>query len=96
MEYYSAVKKECIWVSSSEVDESRAYYIEWSKSEKQIIYLYIYIYIYGIYKNGIDESIFREGMEMQTENRLVDTVGKGESEANEESSTDICTPPCVK
>ena len=57
---------------------------------------HILIYIYGIYKNGIDKSIFREGKEIQTENRLMDTVGKGESEANEESSTDICTPPCVK
>ena len=27
-------KKECIWVSSSEVDEPRAYYTEWSKSER--------------------------------------------------------------
>ena len=35
-------------------------------------------------------------MEMHTENRLVAIVGKGESEANEESGTDICTPPCVK
>ena len=31
-------KKECIWVSANEVDEPRAYYTEWSKSEieKQI------------------------------------------------------------
>ena len=28
-------KKECIWVSSNEVDETRAYYTQWSKSEKQ-------------------------------------------------------------
>ena len=26
-------KKECIWVSPNEVDEPRAYYTEWSKSE---------------------------------------------------------------
>ena len=31
-------KKECIWVSSNEVDELRVYYTEWSKSEKQISY----------------------------------------------------------
>ena len=32
-------KKECIWVSSNEVDEPKAYYTEWSKSggEKQIL-----------------------------------------------------------
>ena len=34
-------KKEHIWVSSNEVDEPRAYYTEWSKSEreKQILYI---------------------------------------------------------
>ena len=33
-------KKECIWVNSSEVDEPRACYTQWSKSEreKQILY----------------------------------------------------------
>ena len=31
MEYYSAIKKEHIWVSSNDVDESRAYYTEWRK-----------------------------------------------------------------
>ena len=45
MGYYSAIKKEHIWVSSNEVDEPRAYYTEWSKSEreKQISYSYTYI-----------------------------------------------------
>ena len=28
-------KKECIWVSSNEVDETEAYYTEWSKSERK-------------------------------------------------------------
>ena len=28
-------KKECIWVSSNEVDELRTYYTEWSKSERE-------------------------------------------------------------
>ena len=30
------------------------------------------------------------------ENRLVDTVGKGEGGLNCESSSDVYTPPCVK
>ena len=29
-------KKEHIWVSSNEVDELRAYYLKWSKSERKI------------------------------------------------------------
>ena len=35
MEYYSAIKKECIWINSNEVDEPRTYYTEWSKSESE-------------------------------------------------------------
>ena len=31
MEYYTAIEKEHIWVSSNEVDDPRAYYTEWSK-----------------------------------------------------------------
>ena len=39
-------KKEHIWVSSNEVDETGVYYAEWSKSEK---YQYsILMHIYGI------------------------------------------------
>ena len=29
-------KKEHIWIYSNEVDETRAYYTEWAKSERQI------------------------------------------------------------
>ena len=35
MEYYSAIKKEYIWISSNEVNETGAYYIEWSKPERE-------------------------------------------------------------
>ena len=40
-----SLKKECIWVSSNEVDEPKDYYTEWSKSEreKQISYTNEYI-----------------------------------------------------
>ena len=45
-------KKEHIWVSSNEVNEPKAYYIEWSSQKEKNKYhaltLYIYIYIYGI------------------------------------------------
>ena len=41
-------KKEGIWVSSSEVNEPRACYTEWIKSEReqQILYINAYIYMY--------------------------------------------------
>ena len=39
-------KKEHVWVSSNKVDGPRAYYVEWSKSEreKQILYTNTYIW----------------------------------------------------
>ena len=30
-----AIKKECVWIGFNEVDEPRAYYAEWSKSERE-------------------------------------------------------------
>ena len=37
-------KKECIQVSPNEVDEPRAYYIEWSKSEKDKYCVLMHVY----------------------------------------------------
>ena len=37
-------KKECIWVSSDEVDEPRIYYSEWSESEKDKYHILIHKY----------------------------------------------------
>ena len=37
------------------------------------------MHIYGTQKNGINEPICREGMEMQTESGFVDTVGEGKN-----------------
>ena len=34
-------KKECIWVRPNAVDEPRAYYTQWSKSERERQMLYI-------------------------------------------------------
>ena len=45
MEYYSAIKKECIWVTSSEVDEPRAYYTsEVSQKVKDKYYMLTHLY----------------------------------------------------
>ena len=43
-------KKEQIWVSCSEVDEPRASYTEWSKSENEKQVLYINTYIWNLDK----------------------------------------------
>ena len=47
MEYYSAIKKECIWVTSSEVDEPRAYYTS-EVSQKVKDKYYMLTHLYGI------------------------------------------------
>ena len=41
MELLLSHTKECIWLSSNEVDEPRAYYTDWSKSERERQILYI-------------------------------------------------------
>ena len=41
-------KKERIWVSSNEVNEPKAYYTEWSKSERERQILYINAYIWNL------------------------------------------------
>ena len=43
-------KKEHIWVSPNEVDEPRAYYAEWSKSEREREILYSNAYIQNLEK----------------------------------------------
>ena len=48
MEYYSVIKKECVWVNSNEVDEPRAYYTEWSTSEREIEISYTDSYLWNL------------------------------------------------
>ena len=67
-------KKEWIWLSSREVDELRACYTEWSKSERE---KYINVYIYGIEKKGTEEPICREGRETDPEKDLWTKLGEG-------------------
>ena len=41
-------KKENIWVSSNEGDETGAYYREWSKSERETPIQYINTYVWNL------------------------------------------------
>ena len=88
--------EENIWVSSNEIDEPRAYYTEWRKSEreKQISYInacmwnldrwYWWTYTQG--RNGNADMV----------NRLVNTVGEEEEGTNWESSIETYTLSCIK
>ena len=55
---------ECIWVSSNEVDEPRAYSTEWSQKEEDKYHILTYVYMGSI--NGTDEPICRAAVEMPT------------------------------
>ena len=49
MKYFLlSYKKECIWVSCNDVGEPRAYYTEWSKSERERKILYVNAYIWNL------------------------------------------------
>ena len=86
VEYYSVIKKVQMWVSWSEVDEPKASYSEWSKSEREKQVLYINTYM---------ESRKMVLMNL-VKNKLVDTVGEDEGRMDWESSTDMYMLSCVK
>ena len=89
-------KKECIWVSSNEVDEPRACYTEWSKSEREKQISYINTYIWNLEK--WDWWTYLQGSNGDVENRLMDKGRgeEGEGEMNGESSMKAYTQPHVK
>ena len=69
-------KKEWIWVSSSEVNEPRACYTEWSKSEKEKEIWYINTYIWNLEKWYWLTYLQGRNRDTAIESRLVDTAGK--------------------
>ena len=64
-------KKEHIWVSSNEVDEPRAYYTEWGKSEREKQISYSNTYIRNLEKWY--QRIYLQGSNGETdiENKLI-------------------------
>ena len=88
-------KKECIWVSSNEVDEPRAYFTEWSKSERERQILYINAYIWNL--EGRHQQSYLQGSKGDTDvtKRLLDSVGEGTGGMIWESSIKTCTLPYV-
>ena len=66
-------KKEPIWVSSNEVDEPRAYYTEWSKSEREREISYNNAYIWSLEKYYWKIYLQGSSGEKDIDNRLMDT-----------------------
>ena len=69
-------KKECSWVSFNEVDEPRAYYIQWSKSEREKQISYISACTWNLKRWCWLTYLQGSSGDADIKNRLVDTVGK--------------------
>ena len=89
-------KKECIWVSSNEVDEPGAYYTEWSKPEREIQILYINTYIYNVERWYQQSYMHGSKEDTDVKNRLLDWGGKDEGGIIWENSIETCTLLYVK
>ena len=88
-------KKECIWVSSNEVDEAGANYTEWSKSERERQILYINTRIWNLERVLMTLHAGQQ-RRPDVKDRLLDLVGEGESGMIWENSIETCTLPYEK
>ena len=70
-------KKEYIWVSSNKVDEPRAYYTEWSESERERQISYINAYIWNLERWYWWTCMQGSSGDTGREKRLVDTGREG-------------------
>ena len=87
-------KKEHIWVSSNEVNEPRAYYIEWSKSEREKQILYINKYVWTLERWYWWMYLQSSSGDADIEIRLMDMVGEGEGGMNWESNIETYITIC--
>ena len=89
-------KMECIWLGSNEVDETRAYYTEWNKSERERQILSINAYIWNL-KWWYWWSYMQDSKgKTDVKNNLLDSVAQGESGMIWENNIETYTLPYVK
>ena len=69
---------EWIWVSSSEVDETRACYTQWNKAKREKQKSYINAYTQNLEKWYWWTYLQGRNRDAGINNRLVDTLGEGE------------------
>ena len=69
-------QNECIWVSSSEADELRTYFTEWSESEREKQISYISACTWNLKRWCWLNYLQGRNGDADIKNRLVDTVGK--------------------
>ena len=89
-------EKECIWVSYNEVDEPRAYYTKWSKSEGEWQIQYINVYTWNLERWYQWFYIQSSKGDADGKNRLLHLVEKGESGKIWENCIEMYTWPYIK
>ena len=94
IEYYSAIKKECICVSPNEVGEPRACYTRWSKSEKDKCC--ISMHTYGIRKMVLMNLLAGQQLRHRHREETCGHSGGRGGGADWESSVETYTLPYVK
>ena len=89
-------EKECIWISSNEVDETRAYYTEWSKSGRKTPIQYTNAYIWNLERWKWWPYMQNSKRDTDVKNSLLDSVGEGEGGMIWEGSVETCILSYVK
>ena len=90
-------QKECIWISSNEVDETEAYCTNWSKSEKKKPPIqYTNIYIWNLERWWRWPYIWDSKRDTDVKNSLLYPVGEGEGGMIWENSTETYILSYVK
>ena len=96
MEEYSGIKKEHIWISSNEVEETGAYYTEWNKSERKTPIYYTNAYIWNLERWEQWPYMRDSKRDTDIKNRLLGSVGEGEGGMIWENSIESCILSYVK
>ena len=96
VEYYSAIEKELIWVSSNEVNETGACYTEWNKSERGRQILHINAYICNLERWYQRSHMQVSKGNTDVKNRLLDSVAEGEGGMIWENNIEACILPFGK
>ena len=86
-------KKEHIWIGSNEVDETGAYYIELSKTERKRPIQYISTHIWNLERWKLWPYIWDSIRDTDMKNTLLDSVGEDEGGMIWENSIETCILP---
>ena len=90
-------KKEYIWVSSNEVNETGAFTLdEWSKPKKETQIQYINAYIWNLKRQEQQPYMQDSKRDTDVKNRHLDSVGEGEGGTIWENSIERYVLPYVK